>query len=233
MESILNIVTPADKPMLTTLARVRSELNISADDTSNDDLLTTKIEEASSDLILAIGYGVASEDVTETFWHDHPQRYSYGYGWTTEGRNNEVLFLRRTPISAISSVTLDDDVLDASEYRLDGETGRLFRLDSSGYAAQWCFSKSLIVAYTGGYVLPGTTGANLPSTYESMAVDLLVSFWLSRGRDPAIKTIQTNVPEMEDRRVDYWVGAIGDPTQLPPSVQAKLALVRRPRMAVA
>lgn len=233
MESILNIVTPAVRPKFTTLARVKSELNIDADNTDNDALLTTKIEEASSDIRIAIGYGVASEVVTETFWLDHPERYVYGYGSTPEGRNNELLFLRRTPVSAISSVTLDDDVVDSAEYRLDGENGRLFRLDSSGYASQWCFSKSLIIAYTGGYVLPGETGANLPPTIESATVDLLVSFWLSRGRDPLIKSVQTNIPEMEDRRVDYWVGATGDPEQLPPSVQMKIAQVRRPRMAVA
>lgn len=233
MESILNIVTPALKPMFTTLARVKSELKIDAATTDDDDLLNSKIEEASADIRIAIGYGVASEVVTETFWHDHPQRYAYGYGWTTEGRNNEVLFLRRTPVSVVGSVTLDDVVIDASLYRLDGENGRLFCLDSSGYPSQWCFNKSLIIAYTGGYVLPGVAGSNLPSTIESATIELLTSFWLSLGRDPSIKSVNINIPEMEDRRVDYWVGATGDPDQLPPRVQQKLALIRRPRMAVA
>lgn len=227
MESLLNIVTPAVRPKFTTLSRVKSELNIT--DGASNEILTIKIEEATSDLILAIGYGVASEVVSETFWHDHPQRFGYGYGSNCNARNNEVLFLRRTPVSAVASVTLDDDVVDPSEYRLDGETGRLFRLDSSGYPCEWIFSKALVVAYTGGYVLPGASGSNLPPTYEGAAVDLVKSFWAARGRDPLIKSEE--LPGV--RRVDYWVGATGDPEQLPPEIQSKLALVRRPRMAVA
>lgn len=227
MESILNIVTAAVRPRFATLTRVKQELSIT--DGASNEILTAKIEEATSDLILAIGYGVVSEEVTETFWHDHPQRFGYGYGWTSGTRNNEVLFLRRTPVSAVASVTLDDVLIDPSEYRLDGEIGRLFRLDSSGYPSEWIFCKSLIVAYTGGYVLPGASGANLPPTYEGAAVDLVKSFWAARGRDPLVKSEE--LPGV--RRVDYWVGATGDPDQLPPEVRAKLALVRRPRMAVA
>lgn len=227
MESKLDIITAAVRPKFTTLERVKLELGIENDD--DNDLLTAKIEEASSDIGIAIGYGVASEAVTETFWHDHPQRYAYGYGWSGATRDNDVLFLRRTPVSAIASVTLDDDLVDPSEYRLDGETGRLFRLDSSGYPCGWSFSKLLIIAYTGGYILPGEADADLPSTIEGVTVELLTSFWLSRGRDP-------NVMEEENpgvSRFRYWVGATGDAEQLPPNVQAKVELMRRPRLAVA
>lgn len=227
MESKLDIVTASVRPKFTTVAAVKSELNIT--DNASNDLLQSKIEEATSDLILAIGYAVASEVVTETYWHDHPMRYAYGYGWNSSSRDNEVLFLRRTPVSVIASVTLDDTVLDPSEYRLDGETGRLFRLDTSGYPLEWCFSKSLIVAYTGGYILPGAAGSNLPATFEGMARDLVKMFWASRGRDPLIKV--EDIPNI--RRVEYWVGATGDPEQLPPEIQRKVNLVRRPRLAVA
>ena len=60
------------------------------------------------------------------------------------------LFLNRTPVSAIASVTVDDIVLDPSAYRLDHDAGLLDRLSTDGFTCAWCFCKSVIVAYTGG-----------------------------------------------------------------------------------
>lgn len=227
MQSKLDIITPASSTKLTTLARVKLELKITKGD--DDSLLNSKIDEASSDIQLALGYAVPSEAVQETFWHEHRQQFGYGFGWRSDGHQSESLILRRKAVSAITSVTVDDTVLDPSEYRLDADAGILYRLDTSGYPCLWLFSKSIIVAYTAGYVLPGAPGANLPASIEGATVDLLESFWLGRGRDPAIKSEEI----MGVRRVDYWVGTVGDPEQLPPDVLRKIAPLRRPRMAVA
>lgn len=227
MQSVLAIVIPEPLPRLTTLARVKGELDIRSRE--HDAVLLAKIDEASSDIRAALGYDVASESVTETFRHDSAQRYVADYRYGGHEVDAGVLFLRRKAISAIGGVTLDDDALDATEYFLDADRDTINRLDVSGYPCPWCFSKSLIVSYTAGYVLPGRANRNLPPAIEGATVDLVQSFWFNRGRDPMVKT--ENNPGVG--QIEYWVGSVGDPDQLPPSVLMKIASFRRPRMAVA
>lgn len=227
MDSNLIIVNAAKSRNLTTRSRVKEELGIA--DNSTDSILDGKIAEASSDIELALGFAVPSEDVTETFRHDHPVRYAYGYGWRMDGHHWESLILRRKAVSAVSSVTLDDVVLDPSEYYLNADQGSLHRLDTSGFPCEWWFCKSLIVAHTAGYILPGSSGSNLPPTIEGIAIELVKSFWFSRKRDPSVNDV--NIPGV--MQTHYWVGATGDPESLPPEIQRRIALVRRPRLAVA
>ena len=75
MRSIVEIVTPAESELLTTLERVKAELQITTD--ANDEIQEAKIAEASSDIQAAVGKRLPREDVKETFWHDddrHLQR---------------------------------------------------------------------------------------------------------------------------------------------------------------
>lgn len=232
LRSTLTVVTPTPSAALTTLARVKSELKKT--DGADDAILTQKIAEASADVQTAIGYALPSEGVQETFWHE--QRLlvgqggaGYAAGLYTAGHHAESLFLRRTPVTAITSVVQDDVTLDASLYRLDGEIGELFALDSSGYPTVWCFSKSIIIVYTAGYVLPGNNGQTLPAGIEGAVVELVQDYWFSRNQDPAIKS--ETIPGV--RQIDRWVGTVGDPDLLPQSVLARLSHYRRPRMGVA
>ena len=53
MRSVVEIVTPSESDQLTTLERVKRELNIRDD--ASDEILEDKIAEASSDIAQAIG----------------------------------------------------------------------------------------------------------------------------------------------------------------------------------
>jgi len=225
MRSIVEIVSPAESELLTTLERVKAELNITTD--ANDEILEAKIAEASSDIQAAVGKRLPREDVKETFWHDddrHLQRVAH-FG----NRAQATLILNRTPVSAIASVTVDDLVLAPSEYRLDPDAGLLDRLSTDGIPRAWCFCKSMIVAYTGGYALPGEDGRNLAYAIEGAVVALVSDYWASRGRDPTLRS--ESIPGVIDRQ--FWVGAVGDPGLLPPRVLASIAPFRRPAVAVA
>jgi hypothetical protein len=211
MHSILTVTAPAGDSALTTLARVKLELGISGTDADRDSLLEAKIDEASSDIEAALGFRVPKETVQETFWHE----------WL--GDQAEYLLLNRTPVAQITSITVDDVALIATDYRLDAETGQIYKLDKSGFPCVWYFCKSIVVVYSGGYIVPSETGRNLPPAIEGATIDLLSSFWLSRGRDPLIKSEE--VPGVV--RWDYWVGAVGEDGELPPSVVSKLARFRR------
>ena len=204
----------------------KAELQITTD--ANDEILKAKIAEASSDIQAAIGYRLPSEEVRETFWHDdgsRPRMRVRCFGNPAE----TTLFLKRTPVSRIASVTVDDLALNPTEYRLDPEAGLLDRLTSEGYPRAWCFCKSVFVVYTGGFILPGNDGRNLDYGIEGAVVALVSDYWASRGRDPTLRA--ETIPGVIERQ--FWVGAVGDPAMLPPRVLASLSQFRRPSVAVA
>lgn len=224
MRSIVAITSPAASDLLTTLERVKGELDITTG--AKDEVLKAKIAEASSDIEQAMGYRLPSEQVTQTFWHDTPlHAHSLPHHWGNPAQTT--LFLSRTPVSAVASVTVDDTVLDSSEYRIDRDTGLLDRVSTDGHPCEWWFCKSVIVAYTGGFILPGNTGRNLPYAIEGAVVALVCDYWAAKGRDPTLRA-QT-IPGVIEQQ--FWVGAVGDPTLLPPRVLASLP--RRPNYAVA
>jgi hypothetical protein len=226
LHSTLVVTTPANATALTTLERVKAELEISGND--SDDLLQSKINEASSD-IEARCRPFRRETVTETFWPARPSRYgSHGFhnGWNPLGHGIECLSLLRRPVANIASITVDDTAVVSTDYRIDADSGLLFRLDG-GYGSAWWISKTAVVAYSGGYLLPGEANRNLPPSLESAAVDLVGSYWMSRGRDPKLRAETSfGVASFE-----YWVGAVGDVGDLPPGVMAKIAPFRKMTVA--
>lgn len=203
MRSILSITTAATVTALTTLERVKAELSIT--DNASDVLLRAKIREATSD-INARAWADPLETLTETFWNVGCEEY---------------LILRRRPNVAMTSVTVDD--VATTDYRLDAETGQLYCLDASGYPTFWSACKSIVVVYAAGYTMPGQTNANLEPALEAAAIELLQSYWMSRGRDPLIRS--EDVPGLGS--VTYWVGAVGESGELPPSVESRIAPFRR------
>jgi Phage gp6-like head-tail connector protein len=225
MRSVVQIVTPAASELLTTLSRVKSELGITTG--ASDEILEAKIAEASSDIQAAIGYRPPSEGVVETFWHDDPHRLRHASHLGNPAETT--LFLKRTPVSAIAEVTVDDVVVDATEYRLDPGAGLLDRLTPDGFPSSWCFRKSVSVAYTAGFILPGAEGRNLEYGIEGAVVALVSDYWASRGRDPTLRA--ETIPGVIERQ--FWIGAVGDPELLPPRVLASIAQFRRPAVAVA
>jgi hypothetical protein len=197
--------------MLTTVSRVKLELDISGVDTQRDMLLNLKILEASDDIEASLNFTVRRETVSETFW--------------LEGGDNapEYLRLDRIPVASITSVTVDGIAYSAPQYRLDAETGLLYALDLGGYPCRWCFCKDIVVAYSGGYILPAESGSNLPAGIQGAAVELMSDYWAAKGRDPSVKSEE--IPGVI--RTDYWVGSVGEAGELPPRVVMKLAPYRR------
>jgi uncharacterized phiE125 gp8 family phage protein len=226
MRSVVEIVTPSESELLTTLERVKRELSITSD--ASDEILEDKISEASSDIAQAIPQRLPREGVRETFWHDEGAHH-----WRTpHHRGNPMqttLFLRRTPVVKIDSVTVDDIALDPNEFLLDPDAGLLDRLSSDGIPCAWSFCKSVVVAYTAGFILPGASGRNLPRAIEGAVIALVSDYWASRGRDPTLRS--ESIPGVIERQ--FWVGAVGEAESLPPRVLASIAPFRRPALAVA
>lgn len=206
MRSIATVTVPPEVTALTTLERVKQELEIAGE--AQDALLAAKIAEASSDIEAHLGRVLSRATLSEIFWGVSGLEY---------------LILARAPIAAIESVTEDDVAVDSDEYRLDAETGQLYRLDASGFACAWTWCKQITVVYRAGYLLPGEDGRDLPPALEAGAIALLGSYWASRGRDPLVRG--EDIPGLGS--VQYWVGAVGEAGELPPDVVSKISPFRR------
>lgn len=214
MNSIITVVTPAETSNLTTLERVKLELSIY--DGASDELLLAKIAEASSDIAVRCGPMLRRETVTETFYTDHYRECA------------PALILTRRPVAAIIDRTVDDELiagvivdgvgLAAGEYRVKGENGLLYRSTALGFRYGWEFCQSIAVTYSAGYMLPGQAGRDLPASLEAACVELVSSYWASRGRDPTLKA-EENVGVA---RFEYWIGSVGEAGDLPPGVMQKI-----------
>jgi uncharacterized phiE125 gp8 family phage protein len=207
VRNVVTITTGPGVTKLTTLERIKQELSITGG--GSDALLGSKIDEATSDIEAHLGRTLNRATLTEVFWAEP---------WCTE-----YLVLDRSPVASVTSVTVDDVLVPLIEYRLDADAGILYRLDASGYPSRWEWTKSIIVVYAGGFLLPGETGRNLPPALEAAVIELMQSYWLSRGRDPLIKA--EDVPGLGS--VQYWVGSVGEAGELPPGVVTKIAPFRR------
>jgi hypothetical protein len=213
VRNIVTVTSPNTDMMLTTLGRVKLELDITGTDTQRDMLLNLKILEASDDIEASLGFTVRKETVSQEFWFEN--------GDITP----EYLVLDRTPVASISSVAVDGIAVDTSAYRIDTATGQLYAA-CNGYPSIWYFCKSIVVAYSGGYILPSESNSNLPAGIQGAAVELMSDYWAAKGRDPSVKSEE--IPGVI--RTDYWVGAVGEEGELPPRVVMKLSPWRRVRV---
>jgi hypothetical protein len=204
MRSLITVTTSAADGnfRLTTAARVKLDLGLT--DNSRDTLIETLIDEASSEIAGFCNRVFPVESVTETF--------------RLECETPREMILRRAPVTEIASVTVDETALETDEYEYDAAAGLLYRLCDDVPIA-WCADK-IVVAYSGGFVLPGQTSRTLPEAVEKACLTLVKSAFFSRARDPLVKA--ESLPDI--RSVDYWVGSTGggDVGGLPPDVARML-----------
>ncbi len=210
MQSIISVTTPSSYQYLTTLDRVKQELSIT--DNGSDAILTSKISEASSDIFARI-WPRPRETVMETFYPEPGQSV-----------RRAQLMLSRWPLVSVTTATVDGESVVSDNYRIDAEAGMLLYLADDGYRSCWTFSRSAEIVYVGGFSMPGEVAQpTLPPALEAACVELVSSYWFSRGRDPTIR--QEEVQNVGSQT--FWVGAIGESGSLPPGVESKIAPYRR------
>jgi hypothetical protein len=167
--SIVRVDTPATSRLCTTLERVKAELDIG--DGANDTLLSGYIAQASESVANYLCMPLARESVTETFRLRLSPR---------------VLILTRAPIVAITAVVEDSGTVDPAEYEYDADAGLLYRL-SDDSRVYWS-SRKIMVSYSAGYLMPGTSGANLPADIERAAILTVSAMAGGQGRDAMLRS---------------------------------------------
>lgn len=199
IESILTVTSAANVFDLTTVADVKSDLGITG--STYDTILARYVTESSVDLASACNRVFARETLSELFRlaADRPS-----------------LQLRRWPVSSITSVTVDGTGLASTDYEVDAESGLLWRLNGD-CRIDWPGGK-VVVVYVAGYDLAGSVSTNAPKDLQKAARAIVKAQYLSRGRDPLVKS--ESVPGVYD--VAYWVGGLPGGEAWPADIKAVL-----------
>jgi hypothetical protein len=170
----------------TTIFTIKSELGIS--DNSQDVRLQALIVQASG---LIDGY------CGRAFMRGAHIEKIKGYG------AGSCLSIKNTPIISITSIALDDEIIDASNYAIESEDAGLISGDFVD-TAPVCYSitgmthmagrqqRRYNVAYIGGYLLPDDANRNLPYEIERACIDLVRGGYYAQGRDVSIKSESTD-----------------------------------------
>lgn len=144
MRSILEVITPALSHDLTTLATAKLFLGIT--NTSSDTLISMLIKQVSNSIMTWCDRVFAEEEVSEEFLPEAD--------YDLDLRNYRTLRLKRYPVDTIASISIDSEAaLETTLYKLNPKNGLVYRLNADGFYSYWCWTKSLVVAYTAGYAL--------------------------------------------------------------------------------
>ena len=211
--SIFVVNTPAASQDLTCLEVVKDELQIS--DESSDKSISRWITEVSASIRGYTRRTFIVEGVTETFFRGNPPPFAFGGSWTPpmvtgwyeRFDNPETLKLKRFPVvNPIGTVTEDGTVLvENTDFSVDYETGLLYRLDPTDPSfpashVRWT-STIISVVYNAGFA----TLADIPGEVSAAAVKMVTHRYTSRGRDPALRSIDVQGVQSES----YWTGGSG------------------------
>ena len=177
---------------LTTLARVKEDLNIETCQGDDEQKLLRLINAAS---------GFIERTADRVFYRDTAiVEKAKGYGFTA-------MAVKRAPINSITSITYNGATVDSDDYEVDGDgsEGLIFKVGGWNWTAQNFVdaSRTVIpgterplytVTYDGGWYTPAqedTTPANtraLPWDLEDAAIELIRAKWYGKNRDPSVKS---------------------------------------------
>lgn len=174
---------------LTILATVKTEMNISG--SSDDTVLEAFISQASDFIRKYTNRLYERQTITETL----------------PGTGHVSLYLSRTPIVSLTSVTVNNALSVSDTYTLEnGAIGQIISHDDSDNPAAkvWplssrpqsglsqhiqygSFANNITIVYVSGFLLPGEGGRNLPEDLERACIELVKMFFERRTSDPSIK----------------------------------------------
>lgn len=192
---------------MTTLAVVKEEFAIR--NSAQDSKLKRWITETSATVETYLGRSLGAATLQED------------WAWEARHSTKYALILRQYPVRSITSVTVDNTVLDPTSLVLDADKGLLYRVDSAGFRRHWNALR-LTAVYVAGYVAV----ADIPSDIRRAVLIMLRHRYAMGDRDPTIKSEQ--VPGVLSST--YWVGGIGENPAVPPEAAALLDPYREYRL---
>lgn len=207
------VTSPATDLALLSDQELRLAAGLAASDTSQDTALAVLGLSVAADIATACNVpsgGVTqptlrSEAVSDTYWP------------ISQGRRTDALVLSRRFVTAVSVVEDGTTLTEGTDYWLDSAPGLLRRI-CSDYPRAWCSAK-IVVSYTAGFAI-------VPDDLKGAANDLIQTRLSEASRDPLLKSLQVNIPDVEERRMDYWVDTSKSGGVVPDDVLARLSRFR-------
>jgi hypothetical protein len=193
--SSLTVVTAATDSRLVSLDDLKAELGITNND--KDDLLGDLLDQTSAAIESYLGRRLPVETVTEVMRDDE---IPY---------DDQPVWLRRYPVSSITSIVADGETLQVSEYDFDGDDGSVWHVDGDGDADAWGAIRKLTITYTAGY-------STIPADIQRATLDFSKSKYYSQLRDPSMRSEE--IPGVIKQ--EFWVGQVGTEMNGIPSIIA-------------
>lgn len=153
-----------------TVARVALELGVTSE----------------TDLQLLAHYVKDATAAIETYCNRDFARQT-GIVEKVQGNDSHFLYLKRTPVLSIASITYEGETLAVSDYEIWDAGAGLLRRDSQLWEKGYDNDR-YIVTYTAGYYLPGTDDANLPHSIQRACIMLAKQMWRAKDRDLDIQS---------------------------------------------
>lgn len=188
MHSVLEVTTPAADPLLS-VEELRAIAGVSGE---SEDAKLTALGAAVTAAIMAecniaVGQGadptLLQETLKETFLGGLPTP----------------LVLSRRHNVEITSIVVDSVTLETEAYIVDPEEGTMLRMEGDS-PRKWQGEKAVVI-YKAGF-------ETVPPDLKQAASDFVRLAWFEAQRDPAVKGEQIEIPGVETKRTDYWVGAV-------------------------
>lgn len=209
MRQSFQVTVPATGLSLIPIERLRVAASLMPDNNTRDDELEALGIAISTDIAVACQVAddgqnpptLLRETVTETFWMgDRPQE----------------AFLSRRFVSSVSAVSECGASLVTSDYTLNSGAGLLYRV-SGGRPFAWR-NGQLTLTYAAGFAV-------VPVDLQEAALDLARLRLSSASRDPLVKSLTVEVPDVQTKRQDFWVGALpgAAASTVPPEIIARLS----------
>jgi hypothetical protein len=181
--TLLEVVTPATLFDLTTLQRVKTELEIEV--RTHDTYLRSLISEASSAISHMTDIVFAKQQYKESI----------------PGEGDYEALVSHRPVLSVDEVLCDNVPLEDVEIA-DADAGILYRRGGFSWTVPFgaganmlprvgCELPLYVITYTAGFVLPGwddTSPRTLPSTIERAAVITVAHWYGHRGQTRGVKT---------------------------------------------
>ncbi len=195
---MLEVITPATTLDLTTVEQVNRELGL--DTGENDALIAGYISAVSDSISKHCKRIFAAQEYEETFY--------------LKQYKNEVL-LSEYPVAEIASIIENDETLADDDARVNADTGAVIRRRNGDVC--WWPAGTIIVTYTAGFSDDTSGAPSPPPAIERAAILLAAMSYRSRGRDPAVRSVQHG-----DASVSFGIGPFVNGEGMPPEIVALL-----------
>lgn len=228
---LLETVAPADDSAeernLTTLAKVKTALNITG--TDSDALITDLLPKVSKDIENYCRLERSAGGEVPTFALETLRATWFAPDWQERfrPRGAEIYLPWRPPIASIDSVTEDGNTLVAgTDYRVlgNGKSARLQRFN--GTSPLYWSANEIVVQFKAGF--ESVMSDNIEAELAAAAIEQLKGLLFSVDRDPAIRS--ENVPDMAAVTYSVPGGDVMGASALLPAVRDRLASWKNPAL---